>query len=668
MNQKTFQKINSYALIFAITVILFLALIRLSNLFLFGNLNDIQHNASSLNDLFIVGLRFDLRVVGTALLLFVYLPYIFILWKKNKAAYLSWVKFILGSLLALVIALSFIDIGYFVFFGTAIDILIFGLFEDDTQAVIASGLSDPRLLFIGALALIITLLIIFAYFKISKAFAQKTPSLLTPQSLWALVFILPLLVVAARGSIDTFPLSQRQSSISNNSFINSLTQNAVFHLKYAYKHRKANNFNKSLQQILAAAQVKSSDELMQKSGFNAALPLIRHTTKNTFLEKKPPHVIFILMEGWSAHIALNDSVDNPVLGQFKKHSKDDYFLTRFFSNKYGTNPTIENTLLNTPLTPLSQSSAYKTSFSMSNIKPFKQKGYQTSFISGGYSSWRNHDVFWPKQGFDRYIDRSVIEELYQVESDNPWGVYDEYLFKYLQKDLLQQKKPSLSFVLTTNNHPPVRLPQDYVAPQFDAEKFGFKDNLKHKETMLSAYQYQTNALGEFLDWLKDSDLKDDVIVIATGDHILKGFADYNSIEKQFLRYAVPAYFYIPEQYNQFSKQTKEAVNNLIGSHVDLFPTLFELSLSDAPYYAFGTALMKKNKSDAYGWIDQKVFLVDQGVIDAKTNKLYLWSKQNKFLLNTNDNEPSIKHREIIKQEKYRRWLKELLLRKDASAE
>jgi len=668
MNQKTFQKINSYALIFAITVILFLALIRLSNLFLFGNLNDIQHNASSLNDLFIVGLRFDLRVVGTALLLFVYLPYIFILWKKNKAAYLSWVKFILGSLLALVIALSFIDIGYFVFFGTAIDILIFGLFEDDTQAVIASGLSDPRLLFIGALALIITLLIIFAYFKISKAFAQKTPSLLTPQSLWALVFILPLLVVAARGSIDTFPLSQRQSSISNNSFINSLTQNAVFHLKYAYKHRKANNFNKSLQQILAAAQVKSSDELMQKSGFNAALPLIRHTTKNTFLEKKPPHVIFILMEGWSAHIALNDSVDNPVLGQFKKHSKDDYFLTRFFSNKYGTNPTIENTLLNTPLTPLSQSSAYKTSFSMSNIKPFKQKGYQTSFISGGYSSWRNHDVFWPKQGFDRYIDRSVIEELYQVESDNPWGVYDEYLFKYLQKDLLQQKKPSLSFVLTTNNHPPVRLPQDYVAPQFDAEKFGFKDNLKHKETMLSAYQYQTNALGEFLDWLKDSDLKDDVIVIATGDHILKGFADYNSIEKQFLRYAVPAYFYIPEQYNQFSKQTKEAVNNLIGSHVDLFPTLFELSLSDAPYYAFGTALMKKNKSDAYGWIDQKAFLVDQGVIDAKTNKLYLWSKQNKFLLNTNDNEPSIKHREIIKQEKYRRWLKELLLRKDASAE
>ena len=664
MKNTFFAKINSYSLLFAIIVILFLGAMRLATLLLFGDSTDIQNNIGSMDDLFLVGLKFDLRVIGIGLLLLVYLPYLLLFWVKKQRLFLSWVRLSLSILLAFIIFIAFIDIGYFFFFGTPIDILIFGLFEDDTQAVIKSGISDPTLMLVAAVFFVALLVIIYLFQKLCKSWLLKEARWFIPKKNWALLLILPVLMVAARGSVGTFPLTLKSSSISSNSFINSLTQNAIFHLKYAYSNRNENNFNKSTKQVLSEAKVKDADELMRKAGFNKSNPLIQKTPNNPLLEQQPPHVVFVLMEGWSSHIALSDSASNPVLGRFKKHAKEDYFLPYFFSNRYATNPTIENILLNTPLTPLSQSSGYKTTFSQSNILPYKQKGYQTSFISGGYSSWRNHDIFWPKQGFDEYIGRSIIEKKYNVNANNPWGVYDEYVFRYLQDYLPKRKKPSLSFILTTNNHPPVRLPPNYKSPKFDVKSMGFTDNLEHHETMLAGYQYQTNALGEFLDWLKKSNLKDKVIVVATGDHPLRGFDDYTPIEKQYLRYSVPFYLYIPKQYDQLNKKPKETIEGLFGSHVDIFPTLFQLSLSEAKYYSFGIPIMNKTTEDSYGWHDQKAIILKQGVITQKTSKLHPWSKQNKLLLNTSDVEPSKEQLEIIEQEKYRRWLKEWLLYKD----
>ena len=133
-----------------------------------------------------------------------------------------------------------------------------------------------------------------------------------------------------------------------------------------------------------------------------------------------PHVVFVLMEGWSSHIALEHGDDNPVLGAFGRHAQEDHFFTHLFANTFATNSTIESLLVNSPVSPLSQSVARSTSFRLSNLLPFKRKGYRTAYVSGGYASWRNHDNFWPRQGFDRYIGRSEIEDLYEVEArDHP---------------------------------------------------------------------------------------------------------------------------------------------------------------------------------------------------------------------------------------------------------
>jgi len=73
-----------YAFVFTALVVLFLSLMRFASLFSFADLNDINHNISILDDLFIVGLKFDLRIVGIVLLLFVYIPYLLLFWQTKK--------------------------------------------------------------------------------------------------------------------------------------------------------------------------------------------------------------------------------------------------------------------------------------------------------------------------------------------------------------------------------------------------------------------------------------------------------------------------------------------------------------------------------------------------------------------------------------------------------
>lgn len=440
--------------------------------------------------------------------------------------------------------------------------------------------------------------------------------------------------------------------------------NSPFNLYYAFVDQKVNNRGVFNQDILKLNGVVSIEELMQKAGYSEKQPLIRTTAKDELLEQIKPHIIFVQMESWSAQIARDNSDTNNVLGQFAHHAREDHFYTQIFSNKYATNPTIENLLLNSPITPLAQSVASNTRFSLSNVIPFKNKGYKTQFLSGGFSSWRNHDKFWPLQGFDRYVGRSKIESTYQVDaSDNPWGVYDGYVFKYLEKTIEEAdaKGESLfSFVLTTNNHAPVRLPKDFKVPPLQPELYGFDKNDDEARNTLSGYYYESDQLGRFISWVKNSQFKDKVIIVATGDHPMRHFVENTSIRDQYIRYAVATYFYVPKAIDKLKTTSKW----LAGSHNDLFPTLYELSLSNASYYNFGQPFIEKQPDSEYGWSARGKFIFNDGIVDIIDKYLYLWADEEKEYLDTQPLSVNEKKSRVIEKEHYRRILKKYLLVQD----
>ena len=645
---------------FFLLALLLLTLSRLAKLLLFSDSAELSASLGFLDDLFLRGARFDLKLVASILLLpWLLAPFSLLLPRRIFHLLL---KIYLALAVALLLWLELTDIGYLAYYRKPIDVLIFGLLQDDTRAILETMKANRWVL--GLLILFPQLLggSLWLMLLWQRRLAKLWSRLSWPGLSW-LVSLL-LLAFLARGSLDHFPLQRKHASVSDNAFINSLVMNGSFNLYYAWRDHAVNNEAAFRRDTLTYHGLGSYEELLRKAGYSRQHPLMRESGAVLSRGQKPVHVVFVQMEGWSAEIARRDGPDNRVLGRFRRHADEDHFFTRFFANTYGTNPTIESLLLNAPITPVSQSVARQTRFRLSNVLPFKRQGYDTLFLSGGYASWRNHNLFWPLQGFDRYLGRSEIEARFQVDaSDNPWGVYDEYVFDYLEQELEQAERagrPLFSFLLTTNNHPPVRLPPDYRRPPLKPSLWGFDDRDEDKLSQLSGYHYQSDSLGAFLDWLKASPLRDRVIVVATGDHPLRTFVDRSSVAERYLRYAVPAYLYVPPALDRL----RGVDEKLPGSHNDLFPTIFELALPGVKYYAFGSPLMEKQPATAIGRGPQQQYLIVEGVMDGRQRRLYPWKGDRQWLLQSEPEPLSPAQSRLLDQVNFRRILREYLLVQD----
>ncbi|MDR3274810.1 MAG: hypothetical protein LBS81_02295 [Endomicrobium sp.] len=91
-------------------------------------------------------------------------------------------------------------------------------------------------------------------------------------------------------------------------------------------------------------------------------------------------------------------------------------------------------------------------------------------------------------------------------------------------------------------------------------------------------------LGQFIDKIKNSKYADKAIIAVTGDH------SYNAyhIESFFDNICVPFYLYIPKTINP-----KNIDTHILGSHLDIMPTLYNLLLSNTEYMSEGTDLLSK---------------------------------------------------------------------------
>lgn len=634
---------------FSLCSLIVLMLTRVS--VLVGLLDYQTYNLSEFASLMYMGLRFDLKIISAFSLVFYLLPLsILLLIFKKQTPLLRFFDTVLFCLFIIQVFICMIGYGYYSHFGTPIDQLIFGLWQDGFKEVVLSMVVNPLVVY---LSVALALLIIGFYF-IFKRYRQpmlgvsyNRLSVLT--NFIVLFFILLLL---ARGSFGSLPLSKKTNQGNQDPALNALALNPLMDLYNAYRDDQKDIINFSTNTLLKQLKVKDFEQLKSLAGYDASYPLIQTTSKK---HTQNPNVVLIMMEGWSSHIALGQSADNNVLGEFNQHKNQDYFLTKFISNSYATNPSLGRILMNSPFGHISSSKGKNVPYRVSNILPFKEAGYYTQFISGGNREWRNTGNFYSKQGFDDFYDRTHIRGFTKISSDNPWGAYEEDLFKFVKQRLkTNADKKSFSFVLTTNNHPPVVLPEGFESPNYDYEQYQMEKDEYVKE-MLDAFYYTSNALGEFLTWLKSSEFAENTIVIATGDHILKGFDNYNAKHKLFAKYSVPFYAYIPKQYPQLSN------TDITGSHVDIFPTLYDLSLSEAAYYAFGNSLLQKDVDTSYAWYANSIGLFSNGL--TANNKRYQWDDSGLYL-RTEEKKVSPYQKQKMQQVYYQSNVAKYLLFKD----
>ncbi|MEA3504886.1 MAG: LTA synthase family protein [Bacteroidota bacterium] len=520
--------------------------------------------------------------------------------------------------------------------------MFFGIFDDDTKAVLDSVWSDYPLFWIIVIIVTFVFTLKFAANKILKSEPKKNLKLHWALKTVAFILISGIYALAMRGSVGIFPLQNDDTTISDNLVVNTLSYNGVYAFKNALKEKKNQTIDTDINRTLKRYGYKNAEQPIKeylKNDFvkdsDLKKQLYIKTPKNDFLKKNPPKVVFFLMESLGNHYITFQSPEFDLLGNLGKELKNCYHYKNFVSCTGGTIHSLEGLMISSPKTPISQSSFLDKNLSSSAAYPFKKNGYNTTFVTGGKLGWRNLDKFVPNQYFNNVYGKSKILKSVKNSSENGWGVYDQYLFDFIYNDLNKNtNKPNFYFVLSTTNHTPFELPTEYSAdniniPDSVLTKIKVSEDIAKKN--FKAYRYSNDYLGAFINKIRNSKLGKNTIIVITGDHSCKQLFNYPD-KDLFLKMSVPLIMYVPEEY----KSENNINMDVFGSHKDIFPTVFNLSLSDTEYFKSGNNLMNYNPETDYFGIYSYSVSVNKYGCEFLDNKLsYKWADISGHLKPTN---------------------------------
>jgi phosphoglycerol transferase MdoB-like AlkP superfamily enzyme len=307
------------------------------------------------------------------------------------------------------------------------------------------------------------------------------------------------------------------------------------------------------------------------------------------------------MESFGSYWNDKNSKTFNILGSLEDHFKQGVLFNNFLSAENGTIGSIVSVANSQVIRPgarfLSESDYMKTPLQISGHLPYKSAGYDTHFVYGGKLGWRDLGKYLKLQGYDNLWGADEIKEampeLNHIDPrdlGNEWGVFDEYLYTFIEEHLRTATKPQFFLVLTTSNHPPFEHPSSYNSLPLEIgedilNRLTVDDDMAKKRFM--GLQYANQKTGEFLTRIKSTVLTDKVVVALTGDHsywVAKGVGH----DEEFRRYAVPFFLTMPERLRPKSFNPEN-----FGSHEDIFPTLYHLTLSNAEYLKLGEDLLSE---------------------------------------------------------------------------
>lgn len=634
-NLKLFLSSTAQAVLVYLFLLLLFAAFRIIILLFFNNSPEIYNETSDLLKAFFTGFRFDTMVIFYGLLPVMVLNLIGVFTSSKGEKYYARLKRIYHVyytvLIMLMLIISVIDLYFYNFFMTRISVLIFGFVEDDTLAVLKAIWVDYPVIPI-LIGLIVAGWCAYKLVGYIQKVSLDKVNTSVAVNLILLVVVGFFFVFGIRGTFAFYPLKINDAIVSQYVFINNLVPNGVYALKTAFKDRKEQDVNVNTEKTMKKWGFASADEAISlytgrqipDNADSLKMALMDRTPVNDFLAQNKPNVVFVQMESMSEHfISMHDRKNFNLLGALEDVLPDCIHFTHCLSATDATIHTLEGIMLNSPMTPVSQSIYMDKTLETSAAKPFKEQGYHTAFITGSKLGWRNLDKFIPHQYFDTTEGSAHIEKNIPHTLSNEWGCYDEFMFDRMYNILQSGSgQPQFIFGMSITNHTPYSLPKTYKPYMItipDAIKPKFSSGEAYAQTHFSTYQYANDCLGRFIKKVKESPLGENTIIVATGDHTARRIFDYNDSE-MLQKYAVPLIIYIPEKYRALVDMPDV---NGFASHKDIFPTIYNLSLSDATYVKSGVNLFDKDKlASNFAITGYKLMMTSDGCVFFDNKPVY----------------------------------------------
>lgn len=606
--------------LFAAVNLLLMQILRLYSHVLYSDFLADPHQPLDVLRAYFMGFRFDLSTISYLFTPAALVGYLAVFW--DRPSLVTGIRRYLLTVCFLMFIVLVCDVGYYSYFQDHLNVMIFGLIEDDTTALLKTFWKNYPLVKFALALLTLGLLLRFAinrFFNLSMAGAAH------PLPTWKRVLVLglplPLLALGARGTLALFPLSVQDTVVTSNPSLNHLAYNG-FHAFYRAFRLRSQQTAKWNQHLLffgyenPAQAFADYFDVPVEQAQNNPLDLLRHqTAKNEWAARTRPHVILIVMESFgSAYIPYQSDSFN-IMGELAAHFQKDNWTPSFLPSHSSTIGSLSSLMVGLPQQPqagfLTETDSLQVHFSSSAADVYNRAGYQTRFVYGGNPGWRDINKFAITQGFSAVEgDVDVEKNLGGLKERHDWGIYDEDLFQHVEKNLEQSTRPQMMLVMTTTNHPPYQVPSTFKAsdlkapPELESRLLADRNLVAQR---FRAYQYSNQTLGAWLSRLQKSPLGKNTIVAVTGDH---SFWMVNFSEKELLqKWGVPFFLMTPPELKRKSLQ------NVYGSHLDIWPTLYNLSLSEASYFSLGRDLLAGG-SDNYAYHSSLLALSPEGGILA----------------------------------------------------
>jgi phosphoglycerol transferase MdoB-like AlkP superfamily enzyme len=278
-------------------------------------------------------------------------------------------------------------------------------------------------------------------------------------------------------------------------------------------------------------------------------------------------------------------------------------VRHFLPAGVGTIQSLGTLITGLPYTKQDISSSVKA-FPTSLALQFKRLGFKTNLFYGGDAAWLNLKRFSINQGFDEIYSADQMADKTLV---NAWGVQDEYLFDFIFNKI-DNSHPTFNFIMTTSYHPPYSVDvykKGFHLQSIPQDLASIADKNVVDLKALGHLWYADQCLGTFVR--RAESRFDNALFVITGDHSSRRFI--SARPTYFEKSAVPFVMY-----GKTVLSTVKLPRDISGSHLDIGPTLIELS---APrgfrYYAVGTSLLNGDHSHiGIGWhrVIGRDFLLD----------------------------------------------------------
>ncbi|MFT6631395.1 MAG: phosphoglycerol transferase MdoB-like AlkP superfamily enzyme [Bacteriovoracaceae bacterium] len=611
-------------------------LTRLGFTLYFGELSHLQAYQWDVAKAFYIGWKYD-TIVTSYLIIPLYIILNLIVPIKNVGLfnfYQFLQKIIFFSYALIIPLILFSDLGFYSFFQDHINILFFGLIEDDTTALVKSIWENYpvhyALIAYGTYAIFILWLNRKLFPRVEKRKSNLRSS--SGKYLGMLSVSLVLLFGGLRGGYGDLVLAPKYSDFSESEFVNQLALNGVIALEKTIQLRRESNgtdFDMTKAMGYGSNIHKAFSDFI---GLDVAptdrtqlINLIkRKTPTNPKLDEHKLNVVVLLMESFGGHWGKYNSSDFDFLGSLKKHFDEDFYFKNIISSENGTIGSLMTMATNIPSRPgkrfLSESKYMQMPLSSASHIPYFNKGYETSFIYGGKLGWRNIGRYFKYQNYHNIIGENAITKSLNLSGiqGTEWGLYDEHFFDFIFDKLKESSRPKFILGLSTSNHPPFLVPKTFSQKELKIPET-LESRIAREEKLFlerfKAFQYSNAMLAKFIQRVKDSKLSENTIIAVTGDHNFWGFMNYGKAET-YSKYSVPLYFFIPKS---IPIETFDPLK--IGSHEDIMRTLYNVSLSESEYLSFGEDLFSNEESFA---LNSSIFAGEEGVVYK--GKGYNWAQ------------------------------------------